>query len=93
MKKTFHVAMLLFGPGSTYRISGTEHYGKEPEKHEQLGTNLIEATALRIALGKHKIQYKSYSIDGEYPKAIEEGSDLKVDQSSKTKDEAESQAN
>ncbi|TNV87215.1 hypothetical protein FGO68_gene13435 [Halteria grandinella] len=91
MKKTFHVAMLLFGPGSTYRIAGTEQFGKELEKHEQLGTNLMEATALRIALARHKIQCKNYSIDGWYPQTIEEGQDPKEDQSLESKDEGEKQ--
>ena len=66
MKKTFHVAMLVFGPGSTYRVIGTEDYGKELEKDEQLGTNLHEATALKISLERHKIQLKTFSVNSLY---------------------------
>ena len=40
MRRTFHVAMVLLGPG----------FGQGSDKARRLGSNLFEVTALRIAL-------------------------------------------
>ena len=41
MRQTFHIGMLLFGPGTTNK--------------EIYGSNLYETTSLRVALSLHKI--------------------------------------
>ena len=60
LKQTFHVAMLLFGCGSPL-LPLSNNLPKPP--HSQIGTNLTEVTALRIALSQHKLQTKYFSLD------------------------------